>query len=268
MGESVDNMLKVASSAIEKAHLSPAMVAVRDLDVLTSLLPKFLDKDNAMLKELEEQKELTLLNAESLNRIAENIERLSVLPTQLMNLETLLERLNNTMGRMLHLQEFGTVRILETTNKAISGGRKTDLFRGYNESGRVQSVLLDFSHENVEGYLALDAGRIEYNYANMKQMSAFEPSGREFWISRHDDTNNRYVIQFTPSYPVPFDKRCYIRIWNRSTTDLTLNVGRLVKQTKPVDIADIKSKQYGRDIAIEQSKKLREEIALKKGKMF
>ena len=167
------------------------------------------------------------------------------------------------MGRLLHLQEHGSTRILETTGKTISGGRKTDLFKGYDEAGRLQSVLLDFSHDSVEGYILLDHGKIEFNFEDLKQMNAFNPSGREWWISRYDDNTNHYVIQFTPTELIPFDKRCWIRIWNRSTSDLNINVGRMMKQVTPIEMTDIKAQEYGREVLLARSKKLTEETALK-----
>ncbi len=263
MATPIDNLLKGATETVKGIHESPALMLASDISLIKNLLPSLTKTDQQVLEELRDLKDLSLLQTDKFNQMLDVLKHLAVLPEQIQSVELYLQQLNNTMGRLLHLQEHGSTRILETTGKTIAGGRKTDLFKGYDESGRLQSVLLDFSHDSVEGYIVLDHGRIEFNFEDLKQMNAFNPSGREWWISRYDDTNDHYVLQFTPTDPLPFDKRCWVRIWNRSTNALDINVGRMVKQVTPIEQTDIKAQLYGRDVQLARSKRLQEEIGLK-----
>lgn len=262
MAERIDDILKAARD-IQASPAGMVVSAITDVDVLYRLFTEIFGGDSDFIRHLEESKQLAMTQLEALVKISDSMDKLSTLPVQLLSLEELLNELNNKIGRMLHLQEFGTVRILETRGVTIAAGRKFDLFRGYNEAGRIQSVLLDLNSEEVEGYLSIDKGRIEFAYAKLKELYSFEPSGRDWWISRHDDTEGRYVLQLTPVEPLPFDKQLWVRIWNKAGTDITLNVGRVVKQSKPVDIADLKAEEYGTDVQIARSTRLRKELALK-----
>lgn len=263
MATPVDELLKRGSEVIRTVHDSPARMAMADVSSIANILDRFFKRDGNLLDFLKERKDLDVLMLEEITKMATQLEHLSTLPVQILTLEELLIELNNKMGRMLHLQETGTVRIIETSAVNIIAGRRYDLFRGYAEAGSLQSILLNFSSDQVEGNLVLDNGKIEFNFDVIKEMNAFDSSGREWWCSKYDDTNNEYVLQLTPVVPLAFDKQCWVRIWNKSATDITLNTGRFVKHSKPVDLADVKAQVYGRDVQLERSKKLREEMSLK-----
>lgn len=121
--------------------------------------------------------------------------------------------------------------IARQENKEIPAGRRFEVLKVQSD-GFLQSLIIAWNSSatvpivNIQLNLGRN-GAFNVDFDEYFEAGLDTPhSAQDFWISKRDDTNFKYAIVMTPSFPIEFNGLRII-ITNKNTTSLTVSLAQL-----------------------------------------
>jgi len=83
----------------------------------------------------------------------------------------------------------------------------------------VYTFTFKFSSDEMELIVTLDDVETRVRPSQLAELNFFEPNNQTYYLLQYDVSNSEYTITYTPSEPLRANKRFYVRVVNRDTSN-------------------------------------------------